>query len=106
MGLPQRDGLDFSRPAKPMDDAFIEAFNGRFRQEFLNESRFLSLENAEEKVESRRKHYCGERPHSALGDRFPRGFVGLATMWQIDPENSRCCWYRKWAGPRPQKALT
>ena len=44
--------LDFSRPGKPTDNAFIEAFNGRFRQECLNENWFLSLEDAEEKVES------------------------------------------------------
>ena len=47
--------LDFSRPGKPTDNAFIEAFNGRFRQECLNENWFLSLEDAEEKVESWRE---------------------------------------------------
>ena len=40
--------LDFSRPGKPTDNTFIEAFNGRFRQEYLNENWFLSLEDAEE----------------------------------------------------------
>ena len=44
--------LDFSRPGKPTDNAFIESFNGRFRRECLNENWFLSLEDAEEKVES------------------------------------------------------
>jgi putative transposase len=44
--------LDFSRPGKPTDNAFIESFNGRFRQECLNESWFLSLEDAREKVET------------------------------------------------------
>ena len=43
------------------DNAFIEAFNGRFRQERLNENWFLSLEDAAEKVESWRRHYNGER---------------------------------------------
>ena len=42
--------LDFSRPGKPTDNAFIEAFNGRFRQECLNENWFLSLEDAAENV--------------------------------------------------------
>ena len=70
--------LDFSRPGKPTDNAFIEAFNERFRQECLNENWFLSLADAEEKVESWRKHYNGERPHSALGNLSPREFAVLA----------------------------
>ena len=48
--------LDFSRPGKPTDSAFIESLNGRFRQECLNENWFLSLEDAEEKVESWRRY--------------------------------------------------
>ena len=48
--------LDFSRPGKPTDNAFIGAINGRFRQECLNENWFLSLEDAEDKVESCRRH--------------------------------------------------
>ena len=71
--------LDFSRPGKPTDNAFIEAFNGRFRQECLNENWFLSLEDAVDKVESWRRHYNGERPHSALGNLSPREFVALGT---------------------------
>ena len=71
--------LSFSRPGKPTDNAFTEAFNGRFRRECLNENRFLSLEDAEEKVESWRRHYNGERPHSALGNLSPREFVALAS---------------------------
>ena len=70
--------LDFSRPGKPTDNAFIESFNGRFRQECLNENWFLSLEDAEDKVESWRRHYNGERPHSALGNLAPREFAVLA----------------------------
>jgi len=72
--------LDFSRPGKPTDNAFIESFNGRFRQECLNENWFLSLEDAEEKVESWRRHYNGERPHSALGNLSPREFAVLAEI--------------------------
>ena len=72
--------LDFSRPGKPTDNAFIEAFNGRFRQECLNENWFLSLSDAEEKVETWRRHYNGERPHSALGNLSPREFAVLAEI--------------------------
>jgi len=63
--------LDFSRPGKPTDNGLIEAFNGRLRQECLNESWFLSLEDAREKVESWRQRYNKERPHGALGNMTP-----------------------------------
>ena len=69
--------LGFSRPGKPTDNAFIEAFNGRFRHECLNENLFLSLEDAAEKVESWRRYYNGERPPSALWDLSPREFAAL-----------------------------
>ena len=72
--------LDFSRPGEPTDNAFIEAFNGRFRQECLNENWFLSMEDAKEKVETWSRHDNGERPHSALGNLSPREFAALATM--------------------------
>ncbi len=60
--------LDFSRRGKPTDNAFIESFNGRFRQECLNENWFLSLEDAQEKIGIWREHYNGDRPHGALGN--------------------------------------
>ncbi|OAF17052.1 transposase [Bradyrhizobium centrolobii] len=63
--------LDFSRPGKPTDNAFIEAFNGRFRAECLNAHWFLSLADAQEKVETWRRYYNEERPHGAIGNRPP-----------------------------------
>ena len=54
--------LDFSRPGRPTDNAFIEAFNGRFRAERLNAHWFLSLADAREKMEDWRKYYNEERP--------------------------------------------
>ncbi len=63
--------LDFSRPGKPTDNAFIEAFNGRFRAECLNAHWFLSLADAKEKVEDWRRYYNEERPHGAIGNRPP-----------------------------------
>ncbi len=71
--------LDFSRPGKPTDNAYIEAFNARLRAECLNENWFLSLEDAREKVEAWRKDYNGERPHGALGNLAPEEFVLAAT---------------------------
>jgi len=67
--------LDFSRPGKPQDNALIEAFNSRFRQECLNEHWFLSVADAQGKVEAWRKHYNAERPHSALGNLAPEDFA-------------------------------
>ena len=49
--------LDFSRPGKPTDNAFIEAFNGRFRAECPNAHWFLTLADAREKLEDWRRYY-------------------------------------------------
>ena len=63
--------LDFSRPGKPTDNAFIEAFNGKFRQECLRTHWFLSLADAREKMEAWRRFYNEDRPHSAIGYKVP-----------------------------------
>lgn len=63
--------LDFSRPGKPTDNAFIEAFNGRFRAERLNQHWFLTLADAVEKLEAWRRYYNEERPHGAIGNKAP-----------------------------------
>jgi len=63
--------LDFSRPGKPTDNAFIEAFNGRFRAECLNAHWFLSLADAAEKMEDWRRDYNEQRPHGAIGNKVP-----------------------------------
>lgn len=63
--------LDFSRPGKPTDNAFIEAFNSHFRAECLNAHWFLSLADAREKMEDWRKYYNEERPHGAIGNKPP-----------------------------------
>ena len=59
--------IDFSRPGTPTDNATVESFNGRLRQECLNENWFMSLEDARCKIEAWRIHYNQRRPHSALG---------------------------------------
>lgn len=63
--------LDFSRPGKPTDNAFIESFNGSFRDECLNTNWFLSLEDAKEKIKAFKEEYNYFRPHSALGNLTP-----------------------------------
>jgi putative transposase len=63
--------LDYSRPGKPTDNPFIESFNGSFRDECLNINRFLSLEDANKKIEAWRKDYNNFRPHSSLKGKTP-----------------------------------
>ena len=72
--------LDFSRPGKPTDNAFIEAFNGRLREECLNENWFLSLEDAREKVRVWREEYNRRRPHGALGNLSPEEFTRVKEL--------------------------
>ncbi|VFS63350.1 Uncharacterised protein [Raoultella planticola] len=56
------------------DNATVESFNGRLRQECLNENWFMSLEDARCKIEAWRIHYNQRRPHSALGWMTPSEF--------------------------------
>ena len=67
--------LDFSRPGKPTDNAFIESFNGSFRDECLNMHWFLSLDDAREKIEAWRIDYNEYRPHQSLADKTPKEFA-------------------------------
>ena len=67
--------LEFSRPGKPTDNAFVESFNGHFRQECLNQHWFASLEEARQVIEAWRVEYNTERPHRALGQRTPAAMV-------------------------------
>ena len=67
--------LDFSRPGKPTDNAMVESFNGRLRQECLNEHWFMSLDDAQSKIEAWRGHYNETRPHSALNWMSPNEFA-------------------------------
>lgn len=67
--------IDFSRPGTPTDNATVESFNGRLRQECLNENWFMSLEDARCKIEAWRIHCNQRRPHSALGWMTPSAFA-------------------------------
>jgi putative transposase len=68
--------LDFSRPGKPTDNAFIESFNGKFRAECLNANWFLSLDEARAKCEAWRRDYNEVRPHSAIATGRRWSFIG------------------------------
>jgi putative transposase len=67
--------LDFIRPGKPVENAVIESFNGRFRDECLNAHVFISLYDARQKIEAWRIDYNEHRPHSSLGDLTPKEFI-------------------------------
>jgi putative transposase len=62
---------DYIQPGKPYQNGYIESFNGKLRDECLNENVFLNLHEAVRLVESWREEYNGERPHSALGGKTP-----------------------------------
>ena len=67
--------LSFIRPGKPNENAYIESFNGKFRDECLNEHWFISLAHARRIIEAWRIEYNTERPHSSLGNRTPQEFA-------------------------------
>jgi putative transposase len=67
--------LDFSRRGKPTDNAAIESFNGRFREECLNVHWFASLEDAQRKIDAFRWDYNEHHPHRALKGLSPREFA-------------------------------
>ena len=70
--------LDFSRPGKPNDNAFIESFNSRLRDECLNAHWFLSLADARAKIETWRRDYNESRPHTSLGWLTPVEYAAAA----------------------------
>jgi putative transposase len=75
--------LDFIRPGKPVENAFIESFNGRLRDECLNLHQFASVTEAQTILEAWRCDYNQQRPHSSLGDLTPDEFIVQRQMNQI-----------------------
>lgn len=67
--------LSFIQPGKPVQNAFIESFNGKLRDECLNENYFTSLIDAKATIEAWRQDYNETRPHSSLGDLTPAEFA-------------------------------
>ena len=99
--------LDFIRPGKPVENAFIESFNGRLRDACLNVHQFTSLVEAQAIIEAWRGDYNTNRPHSSLGHLTPSEFV---TQRQEEPtrRRSRLLWLRvvsEWGQRHCQKIL-
>jgi putative transposase len=70
--------LDFSRPGKPTDNAFVEAFYGRSMAECLNQHWFMSLADTREKLEAWCGDYNTTRPHSAIENKPPAALINHA----------------------------
>jgi putative transposase len=67
--------LSFIRPGKPVENAYIESFNGRLRDECLNTNWFISLKHARDLIEEWRRDYNEVRPHSSLKGKTPREYA-------------------------------
>ena len=97
--------LCFITPGKPVENAYIESFNGRFRDECLNENWFMSMQDARKIIEDWRIDYNQERPHSGLDYLTPEEFIQKerdkeSTAIAVDSlsnnaGNSNYHWYNK-----------
>ena len=74
--------LIYIQPGKPVQNSYIESFNGRFRDECLNANWFENLADARRKIEAWRLDYNQARPHSSLAYRTPEEF---ARAWAPSP---------------------
>ena len=98
--------LDLIRPGKPVENGYIESFNGRLRDECLNGEIFFSLADVREKLESWRRDYNEDRPHSSLDDRTPAEFAKVAgrrpfTLPTVDKAGPQPCQGFAVAGQKP-----
>jgi putative transposase len=71
--------LDFIRPGRPVENGYIESFNGRLRDECLNVEVFFTLADARRKLALWHHDYNHHRPHSALADRTPAEFAAISS---------------------------
>ena len=72
--------ISFIRPGKPNENAYIESFNGKFRDECLNEHWFMTMAHARRLIEAWRVEYNTERPHSSLGDLTPEEYAQARSL--------------------------
>jgi putative transposase len=98
--------LRFIRPGKPTDNAFVESFNGKFRDECLNEHWFASVAEARALIEAWRIDYNSVRPHSALGGATPEQFANSLCGCSPAQTPARTDWKNideeKNEGPKPE----
>ena len=77
--------MHFIAPGKPEQNAYVESFNGKFRDECLNQHWFGDLEEARKEIETWRQDYNQQRPHSALGYRTPVEFAAEVAAQRASP---------------------
>ena len=78
--------LQFIQPGKPVQNAYVESFNGKFRDECLNENWFINLTDARELIEAWRQDYNSNRPHSSLGNMTPEEYaVSVSGLREATP---------------------
>jgi putative transposase len=75
--------LHFIDPGKPVQNAFVESFNGKFRDQCLNTQWFISLQDARDRIEAWRQEYNSVRPHSSLGKKTPDEYATALAAAEI-----------------------
>ena len=98
--------LDFIRPGKPVENGFVESFNGRLRDECLNVEVFFDIADAQKKLDQWRNDFNRSRPHSSLDDRTPVEFAAAAVsrpfaLPTVDTAASTACQGFAFAGQQP-----
>ena len=98
----QRIELHYIMPGKPMQNGYVESFNGKMRDEMLNETLFFCLDQAREAIAAWVEDYNTERPHSSLAYETPAAYAAkfAATGWHTKP--FRCSACQQVAQPAPQ----
>ena len=82
--------LAFIRPGKPIENCFVESFNGRLRDECLNLHWFLGLTDDRRRIEAWRVDYNAVRPHGSLGNLTPKEYAAeVASETTISPPSAR-----------------
>ncbi|AFQ46705.1 Transposase [Burkholderia cepacia GG4] len=93
--------LQFIRPGKSVEDAHIESFNGRLREECLNQHAFVSLDDARMRIEAWRTDYNSVRPHSAFRQLAPDQFRQLHQPKTGKPTKLRMMYSAEWGQHLP-----
>ncbi|WP_433934507.1 IS3 family transposase [Brevundimonas diminuta] len=97
----QDQGVDwrYIAPGKPTQNGFVESFNGRMRDELLNESLFFGLDHARQKVAAWALDYNTRRPHSSIGYLTPEAFAASLTATGRPAAQDESCAARPVAHP-------
>ena len=93
-------------PGKPTQNGFVESFNGRMRDELLNESLFFSLDHARQKLAAWKADYNTERPHSSIGYQTPAAYAAHLNATGRPAAQSESSARRPVAHPAPDGVIT